>query len=196
MKIYLIRHGETQFNQEQRYQGSLDVPLSEEGGRKLTAAEFCPDVVYTSHMRRTMETAHLIFPGAQLIPVRDLREMSFGVYEGRSKADLAGDPEYETWLASGFVDTCPGAAEDHDTFVRRTCEAFAALVDDGVRRGMENLVIVAHGGTQMAVLSSFADERRAFGRWLTGNGAGYVLETARWQGERLLTVKKEIRYSV
>ena len=192
MRIYLIRHGETDFNREGRYQGSLDISLSEEGWSKLARAAFCPEVVYTSSMRRTQETASLIFPEAVLVPVEDLREMSFGDYEGRSKTELASDPEYVKWLSSGFTGVCPNAEESHEEFVHRTACAFASLVDTGLSQGREVLAVVAHGGTQMAVLSSFADQDRAFGDWLTGNGEGYVLGTERWERDRILTVQGQI----
>ena len=195
MQIYLIRHGETEFNKEQRYQGSMDIPLSLQGRSKLCQADLPVGRVYTSHMRRTVETAELIFPGAQTVPVRDLREMSFGVYEGRSRAELSGDPLYESWLSTGFAGDCPGTEERHTDFVARTCRAFSALVDQALEDGEERLVIVAHGGTQMAVLSAFADEERPFGAWLTGNGAGYILDSEKWILMRKLTVADRVSYS-
>ena len=194
MLIYLIRHGETEFNKEQRYQGSMDISLSKEGRERIIPAEFSPAVVYTSHLRRTKETAEILFPGAEQIAVSDLREMSFGDYEGRSKAELAGDPDYAVWLASGFTGECPNSEESHDTFVRRTCEAFSRLTDEALSRGEAQLVIVAHGGTQMAVMSAFAEEERPFGGWLIGNAGGYILDTERWQRERKLTVVRQISY--
>lgn len=195
MLIYLIRHGETAFNAQQRYQGSLDVPLSDEGKAKLCRAEFEPAVVYTSHLARTRETAAAIFPGAEQIPIKDLREMSFGDYEGRSRAELAGDETHAAWLASGFTGVCPNQEETHLQFVRRTCEAFSKLVDSALEAGEERLVIVAHGGTQMAVMSAFVGGERAYGRWLTGNGGGYVLSAERWQKEKKLILAGQVCYS-
>ena len=188
MLVYLIRHGETAFNAEKRYQGSLDISLSEEGGRKLAKAAFSPKVVYTSHLRRTQETAGAIFPAAELIPVRDLREMSFGDYEGRTQAELAGDAAHQIWLDSGFTGCCPNQEESHEQFVKRTCEAFSALVDEALERGEEQLVIVAHGGTQMAVMSSFVGGDRRYGQWLTGNAEGYILGTELWKTQRKLVL--------
>lgn len=195
MRIYLIRHGETEFNKEQRYQGSMDIPLSQEGRARLRTADFLPGKVYTSHLRRTRETAEILFPGVEQICVRDLREMSFGDYEGRSRAELAGDPEYEQWLSTGFAGECPNTEETHDEFVRRTCAAFAGLVELGLAAGEEKLVIVAHGGTQMAIMSAYANECRNFGEWLTGNGEGYILETGDWEQFGVLTLTDKICYA-
>lgn len=194
MLIYLIRHGETAFNSEKRYQGSLDISLSEAGREKLAAADFCPEVVYTSHLRRTQETARVIFPEAKLVPVRDLREMSFGDYEGRTQAELAGDEAHQVWLASGFTGCCPNQEENHEQFVERTCRAFSDLVDQALDRGEERLVIVAHGGTQMAVMSSFVGGEKEYGRWLTGNAGGYILDTALWHEGRGLRLVGQVNY--
>lgn len=194
MLIYLIRHGETIFNAENRYQGSLDVPLSERGRRKLRRADFCPTVVYTSPLRRTKETAAILFPQARQIAVSELREMSFGVFEGRSREELAEDEQHRIWLTTGFTGSCPGETETHPQFVRRTCNAFAALVDEALDKGEERLVIVAHGGTQMAVLSAYTSDPREFSQWLTGNGGGYVLDTARWKDEHILIPVSAVDY--
>lgn len=194
MLIYLIRHGETVFNSEKRYQGSLDISLSEAGLKKLTAADFCPEVVYTSHLLRTRETARAIFPEAKLVPVRDLREMSFGDYEGRTQAELAEDETHQVWLTSGFTGCCPNQEESHEQFVERTCRAFSDLVDQALSRGEERLVIVAHGGTQMAVMSSFVGGEKRYGQWLTGNAGGYILETSLWNEGRRLRLAGQVDY--
>ena len=194
MLIYLIRHGETVFNSEKRYQGSLDISLSEAGLKKLTAADFCPEVVYTSHLRRTRETARAIFPEAKLVPVRDLREMSFGDYEGRTQAELAEDETHQVWLTSGFTGCCPNQEESHEQFVERTCRAFSDLVDQALSRGEKRLVIVAHGGTQMAVMSSFVGGENRYGQWLTGNAGGYILETSLWNEGRRLRLAGQVDY--
>ena len=196
MLIYLIRHGETAFNAEQRYQGSLDIPLSAEGRAKLRSAEFSPAVVYTSHLCRTRETAAAIFPQAAQIAVENLREMSFGDYEGRSRAELEGDATHRIWLASGFTGVCPNQEETHLRFVQRTCEAFSGLVDSALQNRETHLVIVAHGGTQMAVMSTFVGGEQAYGQWLTGNGSGYVLSAENWQAEKKLSLVERVCYSI
>ena len=46
MLIYLLRHGQTEYNAQKRYQGQRDIPLSPEGAAQLRRADFDPDVVY------------------------------------------------------------------------------------------------------------------------------------------------------
>lgn len=94
-EIIFVRHGETLWNQERRYQGQLDSPLTELGRRqaKLTAAHLAQgriDAVYTSDLKRARMTAAAIGAQQGLTPQTDprLREMSFGVWEGLKRAEV------------------------------------------------------------------------------------------------------------
>lgn len=89
MKIYLIRHGETDWNKLRRLQGQADIPLNE-FGRQL-ARETEPalrdvpfDRVYTSPLKRARETAELVTAGRNLPIIEEprLKEMGFGEFEG------------------------------------------------------------------------------------------------------------------
>ena len=51
MLIYLLRHGQTEYNAQKRYQGQRDIPLSPEGAAQLRRADFDPDVVYVSTLQ-------------------------------------------------------------------------------------------------------------------------------------------------
>ena len=55
MLIYLLRHGQTEYNAQKRYQGQRDIPLSPEGAAQLRRADFDPDVVYVSTLQRTRD---------------------------------------------------------------------------------------------------------------------------------------------
>jgi len=184
--IYLIRHGETVYNAEKRYQGKSDIPLSEAGRAGLCPSDFRPDKVYVSPLSRARETAELLFPEAELIAADDLREMDFGAFEGRNYLEMAEDVDYRRWVEGGCVDRCPGGEEDRAAFEERTCACFAALVDAALASGEESLVIVAHGGTQMAVLSRYGVPQREYYTWQSGNGLGHILSTDRWKTEEIL----------
>lgn len=88
--IHTIRHGHTLYNAEKRYAGTIDIPLSEKGvkdcqevSRKLASYPF--DIVVTSMMKRSIETAHLLVPGNSMIVQSALcNERRFGVLEGRT----------------------------------------------------------------------------------------------------------------
>ena len=188
MLVYLIRHGKTAWNLEGRYQGKSDVPLCEEGKRALEPAEFSPERVYVSPMKRAKETARILFPGAQLIPVPGLEEMDFGVFEGKSFRDLADDPAYRTWVEGNCAAPCPGG-EGRESFSQRVCAAFERLME----REREQLVLVAHGGTQMAILEQYGRPQRDYFDWQSPNGGGFLLEAEDWESARELTLLREIK---
>ena len=174
MKVWLLRHGRTAWNGEYRYQGRTDVPLSPEGEAELRQAEFTPPVVYVSPLCRTGQTAAKLFPGAEQIVVKDLAEMDFGAFEGRNYVEMEHDPDYRAWVDGGCEGRCPGG-ESRAEFCDRVCTAFSTLVEDAAVRGESPLVIVAHGGVQMAVMERFALPRRGYFDYQVSNGEGFVL---------------------
>lgn len=194
MKIELIRHGETALQREGRYQGWLDVPLSEEGRNALRPAARRVDTVYITPLRRTRETAELLFPTAALVPVEGLREMDFGAFEGRNYQEMADDPDYRAWVDGFCRGRCPGG-ECQAEFCDRVCAAFAGLVDDALARGDRELVIVAHGGTQMAVMERFAQPGRPYFDWHLGSAQGYVLDAEPWPAARRLRLIGQTDYT-
>lgn len=194
MKVYLLRHGETEYNEQKRYQGSRDIPLSAKGRGELRRADISPRTVYVTPLCRTEQTARVLFPEAHLIPVPGLREMDFGVFEGRSYLEMADDPEYRAWVDSGCEDKIPGG-ERRKEFCQRVCEAFSPLVDQALSEGEDALVILAHGGTQMAVMERYALPRKNYFEWAAPNAGGFVLDASRWQSDRTLALLETVRYT-
>lgn len=195
MKLLLLRHGQTAYNRAMRYQGVSDIPLSPEGRAALGPACFCPERVYTSPLRRAEETARIFFPSAELLAVDGLQEMNFGAFEGRTALEMENDPAYAAWLASGGTRRCP-LGESRAEFVERTCTAFCALVEQALARGETVLVLVAHGGTQISLLSRFGRPSCSYSTALCApNGGGYacVLEPPLWRAEHCFTVTQKIQ---
>lgn len=100
MKIYLMRHGETDWNKEGKLQGSADIPLNENGIRlaqeTAQALKEIPfEAVYSSPLCRARKTAELMRLERQIPIFEDarLKEMSFGRYEGDSIYQAAHDAE-------------------------------------------------------------------------------------------------------
>ncbi len=104
---------------------------------------------------RTRQTAEVLFPGARLVEVNDLKEMCFGSFEGRNYIEMEHDPDYLAWVAANCESPCPDG-ETKAAFCERICAAFSALVDKALADGEEMLVILAHGGTQMAAMERYA----------------------------------------
>ena len=80
-------------------------------------------------------------------------------------------------------------------FSARTCAAFEALVDQTYEAGVELLAIVAHGGTQMAVMERFVLPHKDYFSWRGPLGGGFVLDAARWRKERVLTLLDTVQYT-
>ena len=182
MVIYLLRHGRTEYNAQKRYQGQRDIPLSAESAAQLKRADFSPEVVYVTPLQRTSQTAKILFPTAKLVPVEGLKEMNFGRFEGQKFVHVEQDPEYLEWVRRNEASA-------------RVCDAFAKLVDEALARGEERLVIVAHGGTQMAAMERFAVPHKTFHEWCGPNAGGYVLDTRDWAEKRVLHVVKTVQYT-
>ena len=194
MLIYLLRHGLTVYNAEKRYQGQRDIPLSAAGISQLRQADFSPEVVYVTPLQRTAQTARVFFPGAKLIPVDGLKEMNFGRFEGQKFVRVEQDPEYLEWVRQNEASAHPDGERKSD-FCDRVCAAFAALVDKALADGEERLVIVAHGGTQMAALERFGVPRRCFHDWCGPNAGGYVLDARDWPEQHILHLVETVQYT-
>ncbi len=151
--IYLIRHGETEWNRSGRWQGHADVPLSPDGFRqaevlatRLVAERIAFDHIYASDLSRAMETARIV-ARALGMPVQTapaLREINVGAWSGLTRAEIVS-------RFPGAFDTIlhPPDGEPHDIFAARVGGALTNLAE---RHPLETLAIVTHGGTIRAML--------------------------------------------
>ena len=194
MLIYLLRHGLTAYNAEKRYQGQRDIPLCPAGRAQLREADLRPETVYITPLCRTRQTAEVLFPGARLVEVKDLQEMCFGSFEGKNYVEMEHDADYQAWVQANCESKCPDG-ERKDDFSNRICSAFSALVDKALADGEEMLVILAHGGTQMAALERYGVPRRSYYRWCGPNAGGYVLDARDWASRHELRLVKTVQYT-
>ena len=137
IKIWLIRHGMTAGNRQQRYVGTTDELLCEEGRqqiilkRQLIKSDQDIQNVYVSPMLRCRETAEILFPAVSQITEAGFRECSFGEFEYRNYQELNGHPDYQAWIDSGGTIGFPGG-EDQKAFCDRVQTAFEACIRDDV----------------------------------------------------------------
>jgi len=187
MTIWLLRHGRTAFNDERRYQGQLDIPLSPAGAAELYAAELAPERVFVSPLCRARQTARLVFPTAVQTVVDDFAEMDFGDFDGRTADEMAHDAAFRAWVDGNCTAACPNGERRAD-FCARTCAAFERVLLGEVERQAKDLVIVAHGGTLRAVMERCALPERDYFDWMCGNGCGYRLDwdETLWRARRRL----------
>jgi len=93
--LYVVRHGETEFNRNHMVQGrGIDAPLNEKGVSQAKALarfkDLVVDVAYSSTLLRAKQTARILLERKENIPLgylRDLEEMSWGIYEGMSQSE-------------------------------------------------------------------------------------------------------------
>lgn len=188
LSVLIIRHGATAGSARRAYSGGgTDEPLSQVGAAALACIEPDPSVrrAYTSGMARADETARILFPNARLSRVRDLREMDFGAFEGKTFRDLADDARYRAWVEANCEPVCP-EGEGKLAFIVRVTRAFCGICADEERAGQRRVVLVVHAGTIRAILSELARPRMGYFDVETEPGGAWE---ATWDGERLACVR-------
>ena len=157
--IYLIRHGETPWNQQARYQGQMDIELSDQGVQQAQYLAHrmrrCPlAAIYASDLQRAWQTAQIIAGHHGLAVHQDprLRETNFGVWEGRTRDEIKQEyPELfrQRYSAAGQA-MVPGA-ESPQTVQERMLLA----LNDAVRlHPQDAIAFVSHGGALRLVFCS------------------------------------------
>lgn len=176
MELYLIRHAQTTFNEQGRYAGKTDVPLSKQGEKdaQMTGGFPAVDRVFVSPMLRARQTAAILFPNADQEVIDGLREMDFGVFEGRTANEMADDARYRAWL-NGGSEKCPGG-ENMDDFTVRAAQALADAVRTAKGQGRDYAVIMTHGGVIMALMGRFACPKKEPFAYHVENLGGYRIE--------------------
>jgi broad specificity phosphatase PhoE len=158
-RILLVRHGATVLSAEDRFAGSTDVDLSDEGrrqARRLAARldEQPLSAVYASPMRRTVETATILAAACHRDPILDpgLREIDHGRWEGLTRKDVEArfPAEYSAWEADPFT-FAPDGGETGLVVMTRALPVIRAIVQ---RHPDETVAVVSHKATIRLVLAS------------------------------------------
>lgn len=198
-KIHLIRHGLTQANWEGRYIGTTDLPLCEQGRQKLeqlynTSDYPAVDIVYTSPLKRAVETAEILFPDRLIESVPNLRELDFGDFEGKTAFELEDDPAFRLWISS--PEGCPPNGETIQSLKKRSIEAIAYIFGQMMEKKMKSAAVVTHGGLIMNLLAEMGLPERKAVRWTVQDGRGYtlLLTTQMWMRDKKFEVYEQIPY--
>ena len=188
MEILLCRHGTTAGNLLHRHMGITDEPLCPQGLAALKAVDETVELVYVTPLQRTQQTAAILFPKARQEIVPGLSEMNFGAFENKNYQELSDNAAYRAWVDGWCEGPCPGG-ESRKEFCDRTCAAFAQLVDEALKTGAERLVIVAHGGTIMAVGERFALPEKGYFDWKVPNGGvcRFTTDPGLWAHRKIRT---------
>jgi alpha-ribazole phosphatase/probable phosphoglycerate mutase len=181
--IYIVRHGETEWNAQGRIQGHTDISMSDKGrqqartlARRLSQVSF--DVAYSSDMSRTRETAEIIL-GESRIPLHttpQLREYNKGVFEGLTVHEYAR--KYPELYQASLVNDLDFAPIGGET-IRQTTVRMTQFADELKERHLEDTVlIVGHGGSLRSfMVALLALPPEANWKFVMGNCSVSIIRT-------------------
>ncbi len=151
LNVYLLRHGETQFNADgNRYCGRTDIPLTDKGlsqakavseqlkGKKI-------DAVYSSPLKRANDTAK-IASGSELVTVDErIIELDFGNWEGKRREEfVAENPEsWDKWSSDPTNTPAGGTGESAAQVVTRVDAFFSEML---TKHKNQTIIVVGHNG--------------------------------------------------
>jgi len=161
-RLVLLRHGESQWNLENRFTGWVDVPLSPKGieeaksaGEKLREVRF--NRAFTSVLTRANETLRIVLEtiGQTHIPIekdKALNERMYGELQGLNKAETAkkyGDEQVKIWRRS--YDVKPPGGESLKDTAERALPYYEKMIKPHLLKG-ETIIIAAHGNSLRALV--------------------------------------------
>lgn len=187
--IYIVRHGETEWNAQRRLQGQADTPLTEKGleqarerANDLSHINF--DAVFASDLERTMKTAGILKADQEMVVIATklLRERAFGRFEGMTYEEFSKE------LADRLAERDALGYKDQVNFrTHEDVETDGELVDRGLRfirevalaHPGEMVLMVSHGGMMQSLLHRFGVGvvNDVYQRILISNLGYFVLET-------------------
>ena len=180
MKLYIIRHGQTDWNVEGKIQGRQDIPLNDMGRRQARALadgmKSRPVAsVYSSPQKRAMETAETLAraQGMAVIPVPELAEIGYGDWEGRTASDILAKERklYEEWWQHPATVAPPGGETLNQVDVR--CKKAWERIK-GEMKG--DTAVVAHGGTLAHFIVHLLEGQPDAAEILVGNASITTIE--------------------
>ena len=170
MKIYSTRHGQTDYNKEERILGTTDIPLNETGlAQARSLAEAVEklgdvDIIISSPMLRAMTTAKVAAErcGLEIITDKRIREWDYGEFEGKSRFTegfAENKREFAVKMRSGG-----------ESLLQLSHRVYSFLDDIIERYGDKNVLVVSHGGICRVIETYFHDMTvEEYSNWFMGN---------------------------
>lgn len=185
-RLLLVRHGETEWNRESRFQGQIDVPLNDTGREQSRGAakllESVPlDFAVTSPMLRPKETAEIILerhPNVELQLDNGLREIGHGLWEGKLESEIREDYAdlLDRWQSAPETVQMP-EGENLQQVWDRAVAAWHQIVEAADTGEPQTGIVVGHDAINKAILCHlFGFEPKDFWRFKQGNGAVSVID--------------------
>lgn len=165
LEIYIVRHGETQYNLTGTIQGQTNVPLNETGlhqadlaAKRLAEENFT--FAYSSDLSRAMVTAEKIVPRLAVTADERLREWHLGQWQGKTLAEIEELYEggFRAFLNAGDKAKVPGGESGYDVFTR--VRKFLTELPEKHPEG--KILIVSHGGAIKRMFHFLMGEHNSF----------------------------------
>ncbi len=161
VRLLLVRHGETDWNQQSRYQGQVDVPLNENGkyqSEKVAAflKNVSIDKAFSSSLLRAQQTAEIILQHHQDVQLElndGFKEIIHGFWEGKEQSEIEQEfpGEFQQWRETPEQIQMPGGESLQEVW-QRTVEVYESILDTAFTNKLNIVLIVAHGGTNQILL--------------------------------------------
>jgi phosphoserine phosphatase len=186
IRLLLVRHGETEWNRQTRFQGQIDVPLNDNGRQQAQkAAQFLKDVAIdfavSSPMLRPKETAEIILsshPDLELQLYDGLREISHGLWEGKLEKEIDEEfpGELHRWRTTPDQVQMP-EGENLQQVWDRAVVTWQSIVETALAKGLKTGLVVAHDATNKTLLCHILGlSSEQFWNFRQGNGAVSVID--------------------
>lgn len=204
MRLYIMRHGETDWNVKLRFQGHSDIPLNANGialaqltARCLQDVPF--DLAYTSPLIRARQTAEILLRNRNIPLIEEPRliEIGFGIYEGRSSVPTEQEPEPDANLLRFLCDPTRYEAPPDGESVEALCKRMSDYLGDLTSRQDlqdKTILLSTHGGVTTALLDAVDPPDGCFWRKGVPYNCSYAIIDA-VDGELDLIAENQICYS-
>jgi probable phosphoglycerate mutase len=162
VKVYFARHGQTDWNNVRKVQGTTDIPLNETG--ILQAGQLCENLkeknirfskIYTSYQKRAVQTAQIVdeqfHTGYEI--VKGLEEMNLGLFEGHTWEEIHAlyPEELKLWNSYKRYNKSP-EGESYQMVMERLFKALDYIFEKNDTSSDDNILIISHGAVIMTLI--------------------------------------------
>lgn len=159
MKIYLLRHGQTNINRDGKFQGDTDKDLNEFGKKQAELLgkrmqKYHIDIIYSSDLKRVMETSEIInsYVNKEIVIKEELREINMGAWDAMTIEEryINNEGYADVWHKHLVDLPYPDGECGYDV-----CRRAMKIVDEVKKLHYENVAIITSGGTIAVLLCEF-----------------------------------------
>ena len=155
MKLFLIRHGQTDWNIQKKYCGFSDIDLNENGKKQIKklAKRISNEriqKIYSSDLKRTIQSAKIIFKDAPIEKLPEFREINFGIFEGLTYQEIMKKHSkiYKKWIEKPLNTKIPNG-EDLKTLAKRVKRGLTKVLS---ANNNKTIAIFTHAGPIRVIL--------------------------------------------